>query len=130
MTSEKIFDIINEYYNNNDIIGLLKVLEEEWQKLENPKEEQEASYHIASFIIDFSIQEEHFEKAEKWGKIIQTCDLERHDSGHREFLYAKTKYHLKKYDEAKELMNIAFKKSRGRCFENQNKEYKDFFDKI
>ena len=130
MTTQEIFNKINYYHSKGDIKGLIEYLENAWKKLEEPKQEKEESFHIATFLIDFSIEEKMYEKAEKWGEIIQTCALTRHDSGHREFLLAKAKYRLKKLDEAKELMNIAFKKSKGRCFENQDPEYKNFFNLI
>lgn len=129
MDTIELFKKIDSFLKEGQKKQLIVFLESEWDNLSVPKEVHENSFHIASFLIDNSIKEMLYDNAEKWGEIIQTCDLERHDSGQREFLYAKTKYHLGKFDEAMEWMKIANKKSKGRCFKGQNKEYEDFFNK-
>lgn len=60
-------------------------------------------------------------EAKRWTDTIFICDLERVDSGEREFLVGKVAFELGDIDIAKEFFFIADKKSQGRCFIDEEK---------
>jgi hypothetical protein len=120
-------DKSNEEYDNENFIQSIKFLEEAWEKLPEPKGAYDDSYYIAEEIIRVSLLVKDLKKAKKWSEIIFSCDLERIDSGEREFFAGQVAYESGEMEIAKEYFIIANKKSRGRCFEDEDEKYRKFF---
>jgi hypothetical protein len=117
-----------EYQKGNNIEAI-KILEKAWELLPNPKVVFDDSYHIAKYIIQFCLLAKDYVKAKRWSNIIFICDLERADSGEREFLAGKVAFDSDDLDIAKEFFFIANKKSEGRCFVDEDTKYLKFFKK-
>ncbi len=106
--------------NYNDAIALL---EKSWDILPCPKVIYDESYRIAKYIIQFCLLAKDVDKAKRWAGIISICDLERADSGEREFLAGKVAYESNDLQMAKEYFYVANWKSEGRCFIDEDSKY-------
>lgn len=124
---ENLMDMSNQEYDKGDYIKSIKLLEEAWTKLPQPKVIYDDSYHIVKYIIETYLFINNAQHAKEWSNIMFICDLERADSGEREFLVGKVAYELGNLDIAKEFFFIANKKSEGRCFEDEDTKYLKFF---
>jgi tetratricopeptide (TPR) repeat protein len=80
-------------------------------------------------LAEASLLIKDIESAKKWSEEIYKCALHRIDSGEREFLSGKVAYAMNDLESAKSLFTIANKKSGGRCFQNEDKKYKELLDK-
>ena len=109
----------NENYNKS-IDHLLNA----WNMLPEPKTSYTISYHLADELIISYLQIKDNDNASKWIEVFFKCDPERIDSGEREFLAGKVAYSSNKTRQAIEYFKIANKKSRGRCFADEDKKYK------
>ncbi|MFJ8531709.1 hypothetical protein [Bacillus sp. NPDC094106] len=63
----------------------------------------------------------------KWVYKIFVADPGRGDTGERELWAGKMAYELGDFSTAREYLNIANKKSRGRCFSIEDGKYLKFF---
>ncbi|PET38834.1 hypothetical protein CN514_24115, partial [Bacillus sp. AFS001701] len=81
------------------------------------------SYHFALYLSETYLQINNFNKTKEWSELIYTCDLERIDSGEREFLSGKVAYETGDISAAKQYFNMANEKSEGRCFIDVDKKY-------
>lgn len=69
------------------------------------------------------------ENAKKWSEITYTCGLYRPDSGEREFFSGKVAFESGDTAAAKKYFDTANTKSKGRCFEDEDKKYLKFLKK-
>jgi hypothetical protein len=100
-----------------------------WDLLPMPKETYDDSFHIAHYSTKIALAERNFELAKKWAEIHQHCDLERFDTGHREFVAGQVAYEAGDMETAKKYFLVAEKKSGGRAFREQDKKYRKVIGK-
>ncbi|CQR55779.1 hypothetical protein [Paenibacillus riograndensis] len=83
---DSLFKNCADKYKNNEFAEAISILESGWDLLPYPKVTYDESYTIVEYIIQFCLLAEDFVQAKRWSDIIFICDLERIDSGKREFL--------------------------------------------
>ncbi len=113
--------------NQHNLILSVQYLEDAWGILPEPKTTFDDSFHLAKFICKGYMDLDDFAKAKKWADILLICDLERIDSGEREFWSGKVLLELKENELAFSFFKISNEKSKGRCFINQDKKYFNFY---
>lgn len=124
---ESIMERMNEEYNKGNYIKSIELLIEAWVRLPEPKKIYDDSFHISRNIIELYLQIDKADSAKDWIDIFFHCNLERMDSGEREFLAGKVEYQLGNLDTAKEFFVAANRKSCGRCFQGKGNKYFEFF---
>jgi hypothetical protein len=102
-------------------------LEQAWDELPNNKVEYDESFLIVWGILDIAIILKDIKRMKKWVDKIFIADPERGDTGERELWAGKVAYEIGEFSKAKEYFDIAFKKSRGRCFGPKDSEYLKFY---
>ncbi len=124
-----IFSMYSKYCAEGDYIEALKFLENEWNELPEPKNEQMESFHIVEFITEIHLILKDFCNAKEWSMKIFECDRKRADIGEREFLVGKVNYELGDFEQAKKYFEVASQKSNGRIFSERDGQYLKFFKK-
>lgn len=130
--SKVIHDLMhesNKEYNEGKYDKVIEILKKAWLKLPNPKENYSESYHLAQSICEAYILINNFEEAKKWSNEFSRCATFRIDSGERYFLAAKVLFGLERFDMAQKYFAVANKMSDGRCFEDEDDKYINFFKK-
>lgn len=129
MDTDKLIELASNAWNESDKVKSVDYLLKAWDSLEEPKEQELNSFHICSYLIKLYLETKDFDLALKWAEQIQTCDLQRLDSGSREFIKGKVLFETGEIDKAKTLFEKANKLSFGRCFEGEHKKYKETLSK-
>lgn len=124
-----LMDTSNEEYDKGNYIESIRLLEDAWIKLPEPKGEYSESYYIAEDISKTYMLTNDLKQAKKWSDELFKCGLHRLDGGERELLAGKIAFELGEFDLAKEYFAIANEKSEGRCFEDEDIKYIKFFKK-
>jgi len=114
----------NVEFNNSNYTNAIQYAIKSWDLIPTKKEDYEESYYVAKKLYRYYYSLNDLVNAEKWAKILLSCDLERFEEGEREFFYGKVNYDLGNLEVAKEYLTIANKKSKGRCFIGEDKKYK------
>lgn len=117
----------NEEFDKGNHIESIRLLENAWDKLPNPRGIYSDSYHLAKDIIDTCFIIKDFKKAKEWSEKLYLTGFMRIDTGEKEFFAGKVAYELGELETAKEFFNIANNKSEGRCFEDEDSKYLKFF---
>ena len=110
--------------NPEDAIVLL---EEAWEMLPDGKYEYDESFHIVSYILEAAIKIDNKDCLLKWMDKVLLASPERYDCGEKEMWVGRTYYALGNFEKAREFIEIANKKSGGRCFRPKDTVYKNFF---
>jgi hypothetical protein len=118
--------ITNDFFACQNYVKVRETLVEAWEFLPDSKIEFDESYHIAKYIIDMSLRLGELQVAKKWADILMKCNLNRYDSGEREFIKGRVLYELGEFPQAKEYFIVGNKKSKGRCFIDYDSKYKLF----
>lgn len=121
---EELIERSNQEYIQKEYDKSIRLLEEAWSKLPQPKVLYDDSYHIVNYLIETYLFLNKAELASEWTNLMLISDLERFDDGDREFVVGKVYYELNKLEIAKEFFYIANKKSDGRCFEGEEQKYR------
>ncbi|WP_379150879.1 hypothetical protein [Paenibacillus sp. sgz5001063] len=124
---DSLFRDCAEKYKNKEFAEAVSILESGWDLLPYPKVTYDESYTIVEYMIQFCLLAEDYVQARRWANIIFICDLERVDSGKREFLAGRVAFESTDPIMARELFYIADQKSKGRCFEGEEVKYLKFF---
>lgn len=105
-----------------------KVCMDTWRLLPEPKYKEPASWDIVPDIVKYSIETKNFEYADKFIGLLYICDLDRADSGEREFWAGRLAYAKGDMDIAKELLACSLEKSGGFGIitHKENRVYKEF----
>jgi len=117
-------DLVDRSYQTSPNESVQLMLEA-WSTLPEPKFTFDDSYRIAKRIINSYMDGQQLAEAKKWSDTLYSCDTERIDSGEREFFSGKVAYEMGDKDKAKEYFVVANQKSRGRCFIDEEKKYKN-----
>jgi tetratricopeptide (TPR) repeat protein len=127
--NEKIQQLYNESvirYENGDLAGIIEVLEQAWRLLPLPREQCSESFHIAYGLASTAMDMGDLDKARMWSKYVFTCDPERAEVGERDFLAGQVAFAASDWDLARKHFLLASKYSEGRCFEGEDRKYRDF----
>jgi hypothetical protein len=101
----------------------ISLLEKAWDELPEDKYVYDESFLIIWYILMSAIEINDIITMNKWVDEIFLCDLERGDTGEREYWAGKVAYANENFVKAKEYFLIANKKSKGRCFDEKDKKY-------
>ena len=103
------------------------MMEEAWELLPDGKYEYDESFHFVSFILESAIMIHDKERLLKWKDRVLLTSPQRADSGEKEMWVGRVNYVLGDMEAALAYMDIARKKSGGRCFWPDDKVYKEFY---
>lgn len=123
---QTLMDKSNEEFNKGDWEGAIFLLEQAWGELPGEKVTYDESFLIIWGILRMSILLNDVKRMKKWVDKIFVADPERGDTGERELWAGKVAYEVGDLSKAKEYLNIAHKKSKGRCFSPKDSKYLDF----
>lgn len=123
---QQLMDKSNEEYDKGCLEESVSLLEQAWEELPSVKENYDESFLIIWGILDISILLRDDKRMEKWVDKIFVADPERGDTGERELWAGKVAYELGDFPKAKEYLDIANKKSRGRSFSAKDGKYLKF----
>lgn len=110
-----------------DLDTSLRLLVEAWDRLPEPKLECDESFFVVKAMIGTLLLKGDPAGADEWSDHMMHADTERADCGEREFVIGRVAFALHDHDRARELLTIANRKSRGRCFIDQDRKYMRFF---
>lgn len=114
-------------YAKGDFLGTITLLEKAWTLLPGQKEVHPESFHLAQHLAEISLEAGNNNKARYWSNILFKCDRKRIDCGERDFVAGKVAFFENAKDEAWNHFNVANKKSKGCCFEDEDPKYRKFF---
>jgi len=129
---EQIDNLISrstEAHRAGDFPQFRKMLLEAWELLPQVKGSHSESYHIAKYLANNYLLTNNLSSAIQWSEELQKCAPYRADDGEREFVIGRVEFEMGRFENAKDHFKIANKKSRGRCFINQDPKYKKFLSK-
>lgn len=113
--------------NNGNVDVAVKRLNELWEGIPEPKYEYKESYLVAWSMIETALRTKNIEMMKEWMPHVFSADPERYDNGDRELYAAQVEYECGDLAKAYEYLDIAKKKSTGRCFRKCDKKYKEFY---
>lgn len=123
---QKLMDKSNDEFDKGDYEKSVSLLEEAWEELPSNKVIYDESYLIVWGILDISIILNDIERMKRWVNKIFIADPERGDTGERELWAGKVAYEIGELSKAKDYLDIANKKSKGRCFGTKDGKYIKF----
>lgn len=126
---EKIMNESNMEFNNNNFVNSIRLLEEAWELLPGEKVNYSESYLIVYGILKISILIEDKERMSNWVEKIFVCAPQRGDTGERELWAGKVAYETGEFEKAKEYLDTAYIKSKGRCFSSKDSKYLKYIKK-
>ncbi|ALZ60947.1 hypothetical protein BKK39_16490 [Bacillus cereus] len=121
-----LMDKSNEEFDKGNLEESVFLLEQAWGELPDDKVTYDESFLIIWGILDISILLNDVERMKKWVDKIFVADPERGDTGERELWAGKVAYEVGDFSKAREYLEIANKKSRGRCFSVEDGKYLKF----
>lgn len=128
---QKEFDSIDEQieicYERKDFKKIIELQLIKWKKLPPPKENWDESFHIANSLVEAYTETQQLDEAVHWAKVLQGCDPERLDSGEKEMILGKALFEAEDYVPAHEKFKVAYSKSKGRQFTEEDPKYLDFY---
>ncbi len=124
---EIIDEKIEVYFNEKNHKKIIEAELEKWELLPDPKNKYDESFFIAKSLADEYLNLLEYEASESWAKILLQCDLERVDDGEREFVLGRVYFESKDFKKSSEFFEIAFSKSSGRSFVNEDPKYLKFY---
>lgn len=121
-----LMDKSNEKFDKGNLEESVFLLEQAQGGFPNDKVTYDGSFLIIWGILDISILLSDVERMKKWVDKIFVADPERGDTGERELWAGKVAYEVGDFSKAREYLEIANKKSRGRCFSAEDGKYLKF----
>ena len=121
---EKLMDESNVQYDKGEYRKSIQLLIDAWNELPGEKVQYDESFLIVWGILEICIQIKEIEIMNQWVDKIFIADPERGDTGEREMWAGRVAYESNDMDKAKKYFEIANKKSRGRCFGDNDVKYK------
>ncbi|MED4402574.1 hypothetical protein ABET41_09745 [Metabacillus fastidiosus] len=123
---QSLMDKSNEEFDKGNLEKSVFLLEQAWGELPNDKVTYDESFLIIWGILDISILLNDVERMKKWVDKIFVADPERGDTGERDLWAGKVAYELGDLSKAREYLDIANMKSKGRCFGVKDGKYLKF----
>ncbi|MGN4864293.1 hypothetical protein [Bacillus cereus] len=123
---QELMDKSNEEFDKGNLDESVFLLEQAWKELPDDKVIYDESFLIIWGILDISIVLNDVERMKKWADKIFVADPERGDTGERELWAGKVAYEVGDFSKAREYLEIANKKSKGRCFSAEDGKYLKF----
>ena len=94
-----------------------------WDGLPSNKTEVPNAYLVLEYAVAILLQLSRVDEAHVWAERGLAFREKRHDLGEAEFLIAKVAYEQGNFDEARQLLTTASKKSKGRILQGQDPKY-------
>ncbi len=123
---QELMDKSNEEFDKGNLDESVFLLEQAWKELPDDKVIYDESFLIIWGILDISIVLNDVERMKKWVDKIFVANPERGDTGERELWAGKVAYEVGDFSKAREYLEIANKKSKGRCFSAEDGKYLKF----
>ncbi|MCS6592849.1 hypothetical protein [Bacillus cereus] len=123
---QELMDKSNEEFDKGNLDESVFLLEQAWKELPDDKVIYDESFLMIWGILDISIVLNDVERMKKWVDKIFVADPERGDTGERELWAGKVAYEVGDFSKAREYLEIANKKSKGRCFSAEDGKYLKF----
>lgn len=120
---KELMDKSNEEFDKGNLEESVSLLEQAWVKLPDGKVIYDESFLIIWGILDISIMINDTERMKKWVDKIFVADPARGDTGERELWAGKVAFELGDLANAREYLETANKKSRGRCLSEEDEKY-------
>lgn len=115
-------------WSHRDWAGLRDKMEEAWAIIPEPKLQYDMSYLAAWMMCEALLQLRDFEASKIWIENHNQANLNRIDSGERDFMEGRFFFAQGLMDDAKSKFQIAYQKSDGRLFKSgTNNEHERFF---
>ena len=121
---------MNFFYEKKNYFKAREKLVEAWNILPADKYIYSESYWISVLIVDTSLKIGDLDTANDWINCVFKSDRERIDDGEREMWAGKIAHASNNKDLAKKYFMVAFEKSGGRCFLNENQQYLEYIKNI
>lgn len=121
-----LMDQSNEEFDKGNLEESVSLLEQAWGELPADKIIFDESFLIIWDILDISIILNDTVRMKKWVDNIFVADPARGDTGERELWAGKVAFELGDLSVAKEYLDTANQKSRGRCFGVEDAKYLKF----
>jgi len=116
-------------WRNRDWSGLKNKMLEAWAIIPDPKLQYDMSYSAAWMICEALLQLRDFELSKEWIENHNKADVNRIDSGEREFMEGRFLFAQGLMKDAKSKFQIAYQKSNGRLFKSgTNNEHENYFN--
>ncbi|WP_226545234.1 hypothetical protein [Bacillus thuringiensis] len=123
---QELMDKSNEEFDKGNLDESVFLLEQAWKELPDDKVIYDESFLIIWGILDISIVLNDVERMKKWVDKIFVADPERGDTGERELWAGKVAYEVGDFSKAREYLEVANQKSKGRCFSTEDGKYLKF----
>ena len=124
---QNLMDESNEQWDKGEYRKSIDLLIEAWNELPDDKVQYDESYLIVWGILDISILTNDIVTMNEWVDKVFVADPGRGDTGEREMWAGRVAYESNEMNKAKEYFEIANKKSKGRCFGDNDEKYKSFY---
>ena len=122
---EKNMEIASGYYEEKDWDNYFRMLKTCWSSIPEPQVEYAESFELLMIYFTNACKYGYAKEMLPYVPAMKAADLPRVDIGDREYYIAIVYYENGMIDEAKELFQIADKKSRGRAI--SDKKYKAIY---
>ncbi|OOM11705.1 hypothetical protein [Clostridium saccharobutylicum] len=126
---KKFFGREMEYmdlFEEGDIDGALKMIQETWDIFSEPKIDQDLFYILIEDLIKICTKSGRYELGNQYISLLFVSGMKRADYGEKELVAGILAYEQGKLEIAKEMFYIANYKSDGELFRNkENKKYKE-----
>lgn len=122
---EKNREIASKYYTQKDWDNYFGMLQTCWASIPDPKQEYAESFELLMVYFSNACKYGYAKDMLQYVPAMKIADLSRVDIGDREYYIAIVYYESGMIDEAKEMFQIADKKSKGRAF--ADKKYKKIY---
>ncbi len=107
----------------------LSILLRAWELLPDDKQDSDEGYMLSKYIIHVYFRTGDFVNAALWQDTFTRCDQATRNTGESEFMAGKIAFAQGNMEAAKSFFSIANRKSEGRCFTKDDKQYKALLDK-
>lgn len=124
---KKLMDDSNDFYKAGEVQKAIATLEEAWNMLPNGKYEYDESFLIVWAILNLAYNIHDEVTMNRWVKHIFLADPQRADCGDREMWGARVAMASSQPTTALKYIEIAVKKSKGRCFEKRDAALKEAY---
>jgi tetratricopeptide (TPR) repeat protein len=124
---DNLIDEAYEYFQKGNTKESFSNYNKAFDLILEPKNQYGESFNIIKYLLDDYITIKDKDKAYEKIKDLEKYYGLRYDAGELELIKGKTFFEFEDYNEALQYFDIAFKKSKGREFQDEDPKYLDFY---
>jgi tetratricopeptide (TPR) repeat protein len=124
---DNLIDEAYEYFQKGNTKESFSNYNKAFDLILEPKNKYGESFNIIKYLLDDYITIKDKDKAYEKIKDLEKYYGLRYDAGELELIKGKTFFEFEDYNEALQYFDIAFKKSKGREFQDEDPKYLDFY---